>query len=148
MAGRYAQALFALCQETGATERAAADLGPGEKGIERLNLLFGQENRTLDETLQIRAGADQFREGGEIGGGLFRRPGFLTEREERLRIAPRHPGHACHLRRQSEIPKFHTAAEAASQRSGFSQQKIEARSGTGIRGKRQGKRHHHEAQVT
>ena len=81
MAGRYAQALFALCQETGATERAAADLRLGEKGIKRLNLLFGRENRTLDEALQIRAGADQFREGGKIGGDLFRSPGFLAERE-------------------------------------------------------------------
>ena len=33
----------------------SADLGLGEKGIERLNLLFGGEDRAFDETLQIRA---------------------------------------------------------------------------------------------
>jgi hypothetical protein len=52
------------------------------------------------------------------------------------------------LRRQNEIPKIQTAAEAASQSSGFSQQKIETRSGLENEEGRQGKRRRHEAGIT
>jgi len=69
-----------------------SNLRLAENGVERLNLLLGGKIRTLDQTLEVRAFFDQSREGGEIGGGLFRRPGFLTKREKGLGIAPRHSG--------------------------------------------------------
>jgi hypothetical protein len=96
-----------------------ADFRLREKGIERLHLLLGGKHRAFDETLQIRARSGQFREAGKTGRSAFRRPGLLTEREERLGIAPRHPGHACLLRCQSEIPKFETPAKPLPEDSSF-----------------------------
>ena len=60
--------------------------------------------------MEIRAFVDQSHEGGEIGRGLFRRPGFLTKREKGLGVAPRHPRRECLLIRQRQPLETHRPA--------------------------------------
>jgi hypothetical protein len=94
--------------------RGSADLHLREKGGERFHLIIGGKNRALDETLEVGAILHQLREGGKIVGGLFRRPGLLTEREKRLGITPRHPRYECFLIRQHQPLNYFLARRPAS----------------------------------